>query len=151
MDTLDRKALALLMRRGRATWAELGETLSLSAPSAAERVRKLEEAKVITGYAAVLDATAVGYPLTAFIFVTLASQRNRTAFLRAIAKMSQVTECHHVAGDDDYLLKARCRTTADLDDLLAKQLKEKLCIARTRTTIVLATAKETVELPIAEG
>jgi Lrp/AsnC family transcriptional regulator, leucine-responsive regulatory protein len=150
MDTLDKKALALLMRHGRATWAELGETLGLSAPAAADRVRKLEEAKVITGYAAVLDATAVGYPLTAFIFVTLSAQRNRSAFLRAIAKMSQVTECHHVAGDDDYLLKARCRTTADLDHLLAKQLKEKLGIARTRTTIVLATAKETVQLPIAE-
>jgi Lrp/AsnC family leucine-responsive transcriptional regulator len=150
MDTLDKKALALLMRHGRATWAELGETLGLSAPSAAERVRKLEQARIITGYAAVLDAPAVGYPLTAFIFVTLASQRNRSAFLRAIAKMPQVTECHHVAGDDDYLLKARCRTTADLDDLLAKQLKEKLGIARTRTTIVLATAKETVQLPIAE-
>jgi Lrp/AsnC family leucine-responsive transcriptional regulator len=151
MDTLDKKALALLMRDGRATWAVLGETLGLSAPSAADRVRKLEEAKVITGYAAVLDATAVGYPLTAFIFVTLASQRNRSAFLRAIAKMPQVTECHHVAGDDDYLLKARCRTTADLDDLLAKQLKERLGIARTRTTIVLATAKETIQLPIAEA
>jgi Lrp/AsnC family leucine-responsive transcriptional regulator len=151
MDTLDKKALALLMRHGRATWAELGETLGLSAPSAADRVRKLEEAKVITGYAAVLDATAVGYPLTAFIFVTLSAQRNRSAFLRAIAKMPQVTECHHVAGDDDYLLKARCRTTADLDDLLAKQLKEKLGIARTRTTIVLATAKETVQIPIAEA
>jgi Lrp/AsnC family transcriptional regulator, leucine-responsive regulatory protein len=150
VDTLDRKALDLLMRQGRATWAELGETLSLSAPSAADRVRKLEEAKVITGYAALVDSVAVGYPLTAFIFVTLASQRNRTAFLRAIAKMPQITECHHVAGDDDYLLKARCRTTTDLDDLLAKQLKEKLGIARTRTTIVLATAKETVQIPIGQ-
>ena len=150
MDTLDRKALHLLMRQGRATWAELGQTLGLSAPSAADRVRKLEEAKVITGYAALLDPTALGYPLTAFIFVTLANSRNRATFLRAIAKMDQVAECHHIAGDDDYLLKVRCRTTADLDDLLAKQLKGKLGIARTRTTIVLATAKESVQIPIAE-
>jgi Lrp/AsnC family leucine-responsive transcriptional regulator len=150
MDTLDKKALTFLMRNGRATWADLGELLGLSAPSAADRVRKLEEAKVITGYAALLDATALGYPLTAFIFVTLAGQRNRATFLRAIAKMDQVTECHHVAGDDDYLLKARCRTTADLDHLLAHQLKQKLGIARTRTTIVLATAKETVQIPIAQ-
>jgi Lrp/AsnC family leucine-responsive transcriptional regulator len=151
MDSLDKKALNLLAHHGRATWAELGELLGLSAPSAADRVRKLEEANVITGYAALLDPEAVGYPLTAFIFVTLAHQRNRAAFLRAIAKMPQVTECHHVAGDDDYLLKTRCRNTADLDDLLAKQLKEKLGIARTRTTIVLATAKETVQVPIAEA
>jgi Lrp/AsnC family transcriptional regulator, leucine-responsive regulatory protein len=150
VDTLDTKALSFLMHNGRATWAELGEHLGLSAPSAAERVRKLEEAKVITGYAAVLDSAAVGYPLTAFIFVTLASQRDRNAFLRAISKMPQIVEAHHVAGDDDYLLKARCRTTGDLDDLLANQLKQKLGIARTRTTIVLATAKETVHVPIAQ-
>ena len=150
MDTLDRKALHLLMRQGRATWAELGQTLGLSAPSAADRVRKLEEAKVITGYAALLDPTSVGYPLTAFIFVTLGNSRNRAVFLRAIAKMEQVSECHHIAGDDDYLLKVRCRTTADLDHLLAKELKDKLGIARTRTTIVLATAKESIQIPIAE-
>jgi Lrp/AsnC family leucine-responsive transcriptional regulator len=150
LDTLDRKALHLLMRQGRATWAELGQLLGLSAPSAADRVRKLEEAQVITGYAVLLDPTAVGYPLTAFIFVTLANSRNRAAFLRAIAKMEQVSECHHIAGDDDYLLKVRCRTTADLDHLLAKELKDKLGVARTRTTIVLATAKESVQIPIAE-
>jgi Lrp/AsnC family leucine-responsive transcriptional regulator len=150
LDTLDRKALHLLMRQGRATWAELGQTLGLSAPSAADRVRKLEEAKVITGYAALLDPTSVGYPLTAFIFVTLGNSRNRAVFLRAIAKMEQVSECHHIAGDDDYLLKVRCRTTADLDHLLAKELKDKLGIARTRTTIVLATAKESIQIPIAE-
>ena len=150
MDTLDKKALNLLMRQGRATWAELGQLLGLSAPSAADRVRKLEEGKVITGYAALLDATSLGYPLTAFIFVNLASPRQRAAFLRAIAKMEQVSECHHVTGDDDYLLKVRCRTTADLDDLLVKELKGKLEVARTRTTIVLATAKESVQIPITE-
>jgi Lrp/AsnC family leucine-responsive transcriptional regulator len=150
LDTLDKKALKLLMHQGRATWAELGQTLGLSAPSAADRVRKLEQAKVITGYAALLDPTALGYPLTAFVFVTLANSRNRATFVRAIAKMDQVSECHHIAGDDDYLLKVRCRTTADLDHLLAKELKDKLGIARTRTTVVLATAKESVQLPITQ-
>jgi Lrp/AsnC family leucine-responsive transcriptional regulator len=64
--------------------------------------------------------------------------------------MEQVSECHHIAGDDDYLLKVRCRTTANLDQLLAKELKDKLGVARSRTTIVLATAKESVQIPIAE-
>jgi len=62
--------------------------------------------------------------------------------------MEQVTECHHVAGDDDYLLKVRCRGTHDLDHLLATELKDKLGVARTRTTIVLSTAKESVHVPI---
>jgi Lrp/AsnC family leucine-responsive transcriptional regulator len=148
LDSLDRKVLEFLVRDGRATWAELGQLLGLSAPSAAERVRKLEQRGVIRGYAALIDPASVGRPLTAYISVSLASHRNRAAFLRAIAKMEQVAECHHVAGDDDYLLKVRCRGTQDLDHLLARELKEKLGVARTRTTIVLSTAKESVRVPI---
>src|ERR1700719_1813634 len=126
VDTLDKKAIAFLMKRGRATWAELGQLLGLSAPSAADRVRKLEEQGVLRGYAAIGDATLLGYPLTAYVSVSLASHRQRATFLRAIEKIEQVAECHHVAGDDDYLLKVRCRGTQDLDHLLARQLKEKL-------------------------
>ena len=148
MDALDKKAVKLLMRNGRATWAELGQLLGLSAPSAADRVRKLEERGIIRGYAALVDPASAGYPLTAFVSVSLASHRNRAAFLRAIEKLEQVAECHHTTGDDDYLLKVRCRGTLDLDQLLAKELKEKLGVARTRTTIVLSTAKESVRVPI---
>ena len=150
MDTLDKKAIAFLMKRGRATWAELGQLLGLSAPSAAERVRKLEQQGVLCGYAALGDAASLGYPLTAYVSVSLANHRQRAAFLRAIEKIEQVAECHHVAGDDDYLLKVRCRGTQDLDHLLARQLKEKLGVARTRTTIVLSTAKESARIPIAQ-
>jgi Lrp/AsnC family transcriptional regulator, leucine-responsive regulatory protein len=148
MDSFDIKAMRLLMRSGRATWAEVGQLLGLSAPSAAERVRKLENRGVIRGYAALVNAESVGYPLTAYISVSLASHRHRAAFIHAIEKMEQVAECHHVTGDDDYLLKVRCRGTHDLDDLLAKELKDKLGVARTRTTIVLSTAKESVRVPI---
>jgi Lrp/AsnC family transcriptional regulator, leucine-responsive regulatory protein len=148
MKTIDSKALMLLMRDGRATWAEVGQVVGLSAPAAAERVHKLEKRGVIRGFAAIVEPASVGYPLTAYVSVTLASHRNRAAFLRAIAKMEQVAECHHVAGDDDYLLKVRCRGTQDLDHLLASELKDKLGVARTRTTIVLSTAKESVLVPI---
>lgn len=144
MDTLDQKALALLAKDGRATWADLGQHLGLSAPAAAERVRKLEEQKVIRGYAALADPTAIGFGLLAFIFITLDSQQKRRRFLDAILKMPGVLECHHVAGDDDYLLKVRCANTLDLDELLSQQLKQKLGVARTRTIIALATAKESV-------
>jgi Lrp/AsnC family transcriptional regulator, leucine-responsive regulatory protein len=148
MNALDVKALRLLMRNGRATWAELGQLLDLSAPSAADRVRKREQRGVIRGYAVLVDPASVGHPLTAYVSVSLASHRNRASFLRAISKLDQVAECHHVAGDDDYLLKVRCRGTQDLDYLLATVLKDKLGVARTRTTIVLSTAKETVRVPI---
>jgi Lrp/AsnC family transcriptional regulator, leucine-responsive regulatory protein len=148
LDSFDIKAVKLLLHNGRATWAELGKLLGLSAPSAADRVRKLEERGVIRGYAALVDPASVGHPLTAYVSVSLASHRNRAAFLRAIEKMNRVVECHHVAGDDDYLLKVRCRSTQDLDHLLATELKDNLGVARTRTTIVLSTAKESVIMPI---
>ena len=150
MDSLDSKALVVLMHNGRATWAELGEALALSAPSAADRVRKLEQQGVIRGYTALIDPAALGYTLTAFVSVTLANQRNRAAFLKGIQKLDEVVECHHVSGDDDYLLKVRCRGTQDLDRLLAIELKEKIGVARTRSTIVLSTAKESVRVPIAQ-
>ncbi len=144
MDTLDKKALTRLAHNGRVTWAELGQHLGLSAPAAAERVRKLEERKIIRGYAALADPVAIGFGLLAFISVTLDRQQKRKRFLDAILKIPGVLECHRVAGDDDYLLKVRCANTLELDELLSQQLKQKLGVARTRTIIALATAKESV-------
>jgi len=151
MDSLDRKALAFLMKNGRASWAHLGQHLGLSAPCAADRVRKLEQSGVIRGYVPLLDAESLGYPLVAFVSVTLDSHRQRSAFLGAIEKLEEIVECHHVAGDDDYLLKVRCRSTKDLDRLLAHELKDRMGVAGTRTIIVLSTAKETLRVPLKDS
>ena len=147
MDTIDRKALACRMVDGRASWAELGEHLGLSAPAAAERVRKLEQQGVIRQFAAVADPALAGYPVLAFVSVTLLSQAKRKAFLAAVGRNASILECHHVAGDDDYLLKVRCQTMGELDALLSEDLKGRMGVARTRTTVVLGSAKETSALP----
>lgn len=151
MDDLDYKALALLMERGRAPWTEVGELLDLSAPAAAERVRKLEERAVILGYRAITNPQALGLPLLAFVHVTLDSAAQRSAFLKGVARHEQVVECHHIAGDDDYLLKVRCKSTSDLEHFLTLVLKDRLGVARARTTIALTTVKETTSLPIGAG
>jgi Lrp/AsnC family leucine-responsive transcriptional regulator len=148
VDALDTKALRMLMRAGRTTWAELGKLLGMSAPAAAERVRKLEERGVIRGYAALADAESLGYGLTAFVWVSLGAERRRSAFVQGIGRMEEVAECHHVSGDEDYLLKVRCRSTRDLDRLLVRELKGRLGAARTRTTVVLSTAKESIAVPL---
>lgn len=145
VDTLTLQALAA---DGRITWAALGERLDLSAPAAAERARRLEERGVIRGYTAVLDAAAAGFPVLAFVSVSLASQTTRKAFVAGVQRLAAVLECHHVAGDDDYLLKVRCRTMGELDALLSDELKGRLGVARSRTTIALGTAKETSALPV---
>ena len=138
------------MLQGRATWAEIAADLGVSAPAAAERVRRLETQSSITGYAAVVDPRQVGYELTAFVEITLDRPHHRRRFTTALEAFPEVVECHHIAGDYDYLLKVRCRGTADLDDLLSRRIKGLPGIARTRTTIVLATMKESVYTPIVE-
>ena len=148
MDELDHKTLHFLMTKGRGTWAELGKLLRLTAPAAAERARKLEAEGAIVGYAALTNPEKLGFPLTAYVFVTIGDQRKRSAFLRLVEKQQQIVECHHVAGEDDYLLKLRCRGTLDLDGFLSRTLKDGIGVARTRTTIVLSTAKETVKTPL---
>src|SRR5262249_7884586 len=92
----------------------------------------------------------LGYPLLAYVSVSLRDIRRRAGFIKAIQKLDEVLECHHIAGEDDYLLKVRCRGTRDLDRLLSYELKDKLDVARSRTTIVLGTAKETVSLPLTD-
>jgi Lrp/AsnC family transcriptional regulator, leucine-responsive regulatory protein len=147
---LDSKVLRLLMQQGRVSWTDLAQHLGLSAPSAAERVHRLEQRGVIRGYAALIDAEAAGYPLLAFVAVVLDRPERRVAFLRRVASLPEIAECHHVAGEDDYLLKVRCRGTRDLDRFLLESLKSTPGVVRTRTTIVLSTAKESVAVPIAE-
>jgi Lrp/AsnC family transcriptional regulator, leucine-responsive regulatory protein len=148
LDEIDSKVIQYLMAQGRMTWAELAGALDLSAPATADRVRRLEERQVITGYTALVNPTAIGYPLTALIAVTLEKPKHRAAFLKKVEQLAEIQECHHVTGDDDYWLKVRCQNTQDLERLISDELKELPGILRTRTTIVLSTVKETTALPM---
>lgn len=142
LDDLDYKILEHLSFNGRATWADLAHILRLSAPSTAERVKRLEEKGVIVGYGTILNYRSLGYSITAFIAVSLSHPKHMVGFLKAIEEMMEVEECHHVAGDDDYILKVRCKNTEHLDKFLNENLKILPGISRTRTTIVLSSSKE---------
>jgi Lrp/AsnC family transcriptional regulator, leucine-responsive regulatory protein len=148
LDEIDSKIVQHLMAQGRITWADLAGILDLSAPATADRVRRLEERQVITGYAALVNAEAIGYPLAALIAITLEKPKHRAPFLQKVQQLAEVQECHHVTGDDDYWLKVRCQSTRDLERLISDELKALPGILRTRTTIVLSTVKETPALPV---
>lgn len=147
-DSYDLNIIRHLQDNARITWAELAQRLGLSAPAAAERVRKLEEQKAIKGYSAMIDPEALGFSLTAFIAVSLDSPKSRQSFLDFISGSAEVQECHHMAGDDDFLLKVRCTGTRHLEHLITERLKALPGIARTRTMIALSTLKETASLPV---
>lgn len=130
------------------TWADLAGRLSLSSPAAADRVHRLEDRQVITGYAALVAPEAIGLDLLAFVFVTLEHPRYRQAFIDRIHAMTTVQECHHLAGDDDYLLKVRGQNTRHLEHLISDELKALPGVRRTRTAIALSSVKETTILPL---
>jgi Lrp/AsnC family leucine-responsive transcriptional regulator len=147
MDDVDRKLLQLLVGDARLSWAELGGQLKLSGPAVAERTRRLEADGVIRGYAAQLAPEAVGRGVAALVAVTLERPAHRARFVRWVREHDDVVECHHVAGDDDYLLKVRCASVAALETLLSDGLKGLDGVARTRTTVVLSTIKEAALTP----
>ena len=148
MDEIDFKLIRQMMTQARMTWSELASFLKLSAPAAADRVRRLEERRVIKGYITLIDPKAVGCSLTAFIAVTLERPEHRTPFLQRIHNLPEVQECHHIAGDYDYLLKVRCLNTENLERVISDDIKSLPGLVGTRTTIVLSTLKETPVLPL---
>jgi Lrp/AsnC family leucine-responsive transcriptional regulator len=147
MDETDHKVLSTLAAHGRMSWAELGDKLKMSAQAASDRVRRLENEGVITGYAARLEPESVGRGVAAHVAVTLERPAHRARFLRWVHGSDDVIACHHVAGDDDYLLSVRCPSLGALEMLISDELKALEGVARTRTTLVLSTIKDAPLLP----
>jgi Lrp/AsnC family leucine-responsive transcriptional regulator len=150
LDEIDLKVLRQLLSQGRITWSELAGVLGLSPPATADRVRRLEDKGVIQGYTAIIDAESLGCDLTAFVAITLERPEHRDAFIQRVQSLPQVQECHHMAGDYDYLLKVRCRGTKDLERLVSDDIKSVAGVLKTRTMIALSTVKETSALPLPE-
>jgi Lrp/AsnC family leucine-responsive transcriptional regulator len=142
MDELDHRIVDLLQREGRATQLELSRSVGLSQPAVAERIRKLEERGVITGYTARVDASKLGKDITAFIGVSIEHPKYFDGFARKVLAMPEVLEAHRVAGQDSYILKVRTRNTKTLDTLLVETLRIISGVTRTHTTIVLTSIKE---------
>jgi len=148
LDAIDSKIVRLLAENGRMSWADLGAALKLSAPAAADRVRKLEERQLIRGYTALFDPEQVGAEVVAFIAVRLERPRHREAFVKRVLGLDWILECHHLAGEDDYLLKVRVANLRALEKLVGTGLKGVEGVASTRTTIALSTVKETPTPPL---
>lgn len=148
VDNYDKKLVEHLLKQARSTWAELGTLLGLSAPAAAERVHKLEDRGVIKGYSALVNPESVGLGLAALISVHLERPEHKANFLEMIFNLPEIQECHHVAGEEDYVIKVICKGTRDLERLISEQIKSVKGVIKTKTTIILSTVKDTPILPI---
>jgi len=148
MDAIDRRLIIRLQFAGRESWAKLGVTLGLTGPAVADRVRKLRQLGVLKGFVALVHPEAVGVSVTAFVGVSLERASLRESFLKRVAIIPEVQECHHVTGEDEFLLKLRCRSPLDLDRVVSEELKGTPGVVRARTTVVLRTTKETTVVPL---
>jgi Lrp/AsnC family leucine-responsive transcriptional regulator len=137
----DQRILAVLQRDGRRPYAELGAQVGISGPSAHERVKKLEARGVITGYAATVDPAAAGFPILAFCWLTQAPGTIATDITPDFAAVAEIEECHHIAGEADYVLKLRARDTSDLERVL-RRIQAIRHVFTTETDVVLSTAFE---------
>ncbi len=121
MDAIDHKIIGHLSAEGRLPMAELGRRVNLSSPAVAERVQRLEDAGVITGYRAEIDPRALGYQLTAIVRVKPAP--GQLARIPELAlTIPEVGECHRITGEDCFYLKVHLRSIDDLSDLLDRFL-----------------------------
>ena len=148
MDALDHSILDLLQRDGRATQLEISRTVGLSQPAVAERIRKLEEKGVITGYTARVDAKKLGKDITAFIGVTIEHPKYFEGFAKKVMALPEILEAHRVAGQDSYILKVKTANTRTLDQLLVETLRTIAGVTRTNTTIVLSSIKEETHVQV---
>ncbi|HZA57177.1 MAG TPA: Lrp/AsnC family transcriptional regulator [Candidatus Udaeobacter sp.] len=150
LDQIDLKILYILQNNGRSRLAEIAEEVELSAPAVMERVKKLEASGVIKGYQALLDAKKVGKDITAFIGVSIGNQRDIDNFAVHMAQHHDVLECHHVTGDESFILKVKSANTGSLEKLLG-EIRSVEGVTRTVTKVVLSTAKEIQVLELNAG
>jgi Lrp/AsnC family leucine-responsive transcriptional regulator len=135
-DERDLDILRILQDDARATYADVGKRVGLSASAVHDRVRKLEAAGVIRSYRAIVDAEALGLFVTALIAVTPLDPRQPDNLPERVAEFPEVEDCYSVAGEASYILKVRTRTTSELEDLI-RRLREKANVA-THTTVALS-------------
>ena len=145
IDEIDVKILELLQENGRMKRNAISEVVGLSVPSVSERMRKLEERGVISGYHAVVEPKRIHYDITAFIRVTVDGSSHYPAFVEEMSEIAEVLEVHSVTGEGSHIIKIRTRNTTSLERLLSK-VQALPGVHGTSTSIVLSTFKETRSL-----
>jgi Lrp/AsnC family transcriptional regulator, leucine-responsive regulatory protein len=141
VDTVDRKLIEALRTNARASYAELGRLVGLSGPSVTDRVNRLEQSCVISGYHARVDPVAIGYGVTALIGVLLSDSADQDDVARRLRDVREIEDCWFIAGEETFVAKVRTADVISLERLLGRLIGIR-GVARTRTTVVLSTKWE---------
>jgi Lrp/AsnC family leucine-responsive transcriptional regulator len=133
IDEIDRNIVKELQLDARVSYAELGRRVGLTTPAVIERVRKLEEAGVITGYRAEIDTAKVGLPITAFVRMSITGV-DYSHIIEVAEQSNEVLECHRGTGGDSFIMKVAVSSVEHLQEVIDRLVPYGI----TTTTIVLS-------------
>ncbi|PUA40386.1 Lrp/AsnC family transcriptional regulator [Paenibacillus elgii] len=146
MDTIDLAILDALKENSRMTASEISKRVNLSIPAVSERIRKMEEAEIIEAYTIKMNRMKTNCKLLSFIFVHIDQTEHIEEFRQSIVQCSSVLECHHVAGEYDYLLKVLVEDTQALEHFISNTLKNIKGVLKSNTIISLSSLKENINI-----
>jgi len=147
LDATDLAILDLLQQNCKQALAEIGKQVGLTASSVVERIKKLEDAGVVRGYVALVDARSLGKDVTAFIGVSISHPRAFEPFEKEVEHAADVLECHHVTGQHTLMLKVKTESTETLEQLI-DQIRRIEGVTRTETMVVLSTHAERTRISV---
>jgi len=140
MDVIDYEILACLKENSRENATNIGSKINLSTSAVIERIKKLENSGLIEKYTAIINQSALGRELMAFIYVSLEHPKYYETFVKLIKENDSVAECYYIAGDFDFILKVVTKTGKMLEEIL-NYIKFINGVSMTRTSVVLSTNK----------
>ena len=147
LDVIDVKILNMLQEDGRTKRNVLAEAVKLSLPSLSERLNKLEEKGIITGYYTKLNLKSFGLDLMVFITIHTDSSKHYEAFAKHIEETEEILECYAVLGEGSHVMKALVKDSASLENLLGR-IQSWKGVKRTHSRLILSTIKETSKIKI---
>ena len=150
LDSVDRQILHDLQDNGRMTNVDLAKNAGISAPPCLRRVRVLENAGIIRGYQADIDADALGFSVQVFAFVGLTSQAEADLqnFETLVSTWPQVRECHMLMGETDFLLKIVAHDWDDFQKFLTGHLTPAKNVSHVKTALAIRSSKQLPGIPI---
>ncbi len=143
MDSLDLQILTCLKENSRENATNIGTKINLSTSAVIERIKKLEASGLIQQYTAIINNEVSGRELTAFISVRLDHPKYNESFCKIMDSHDDISECHYIAGDFDFILKVVTTSGKTLEEVL-NQIKSTPGVSLTRTSVVLSTSKQEV-------
>ena len=147
IDHIDATILHLLQEQGRIKRKDIAQRVNLSVPAVSDRLRKLEERGIITGYHASVDAKQLDYDVMAFIRVSVDTSSRYEPLMNYLGECDEIIEVHSITGEGSHILKARTRNTGSLENLLSR-IQAWPGVTSTHTSIVLSSYKERQSLRV---